>query len=112
MISETKQGTLDGRPVELREVNIGIALAANKAGEGDPFEVGLRVLVHSAYWAGSEERVFADRAAIDLWPMRMMREISELSNLASRLNLPRDAETQIVTNGSGEPRPSHLSPNA
>jgi hypothetical protein len=108
MMERTKQGTLDGREVELREVSAGVGIAANKTGDG--FESMMVVLVHSAHWADSGERVFKDRAAIDNeWPMRMLPEIMALGALAGDLNLDTERHKAAIaaeTNGAAA-IPSH-----
>lgn len=97
----TRQGTLDGREVELREVSAGVGIAANKT--GDAVESLLLILSHSAYWAGGGERVFKDRAAIDNeWPMRLLPEIMALAALAGDLNLDTEKRAPVQGNGSAE----------
>ena len=100
------QGTLDGRAVELREVSAGVGLAALKTGDGH--ESMFVVLVHSAHWADTGERVFKDRASIDdNWKMRHLPEIRLLAAAASELNLDVKPDAVVSTNGSGEALPSH-----
>jgi len=108
MLERIRSGLLDGRAVELREVSAGIGIMANKTGDG--FESMMLVLVHSAHWADSGERIFKDRASIDNeWPMRLLPEIIALASVSGELNLPQAADVveTTATNGTGVAHPSH-----
>lgn len=88
---EMPTATLDGRVVELRHVGFGVAMKAQKVAEttGDAVNSALVVLASSAHWQDSGERVFADVAAIEAWPMNQSMQIMELARLAGVVNDPR-----------------------
>jgi len=102
-MKRTLGGTLQGRAVELREVSIGVALEANKQGDG--FKSALFVLSQSAHWQDTGERVFASvQSILDDWPMIALTEINELATIAGQLNIG----TKVEPPASGEaPAPLH-----
>jgi len=82
----TKQGTLGGRAVELREVSLRVAYEASDQGSGR-FAL-LYVFVHSAHWADTGERIFKSiDEALDGMTMRQGNEINALAALAGELNM-------------------------
>jgi hypothetical protein len=100
-----KQGMLDGRAVELREVSLRVGIDAQA--QPTPFDGAMFVLSASAYWADTGERVFKDVAdVLDSMTMRLIREINTLSRLAQEVNKPDDLDAPPTTNGTGEAHPS------
>lgn len=91
MINGSEKGTLDGRAVELRPVGFGYALESNRIREEkDAMAAAKYICAMSAHWEDSGDRVFADGAAIDAWPMRDSLELIELINKAGQVNAPRE----------------------
>ena len=91
----TKQGTLGGRAVELREVSLRIGYEAGDQGGGRL--ALLYVFVHSAHWADTGERIFKTTdEALDSMTMRQGQEINALAALAGELNME---EPKPATNG-------------
>jgi len=107
---ETREGWLDGRAVQLRKVGIGVAIEANevRAETGNNFKAGIVIMAASAYWADTGERIFADKAAVEAWPMEDFGDIIALVTEATELNKAKDRSTgPKTTNGSGE----HVGPS-
>ena len=109
MLYPTETGILAGRAVELRAVGFGYAMESNRIREEqDAFAAAKFICSISAHWADTGERVFADAAAIDAWPMRDSMELVDLINKAGKVNTPRSPEP--LPNGADTTegaRPSH-----
>lgn len=101
-MKRTLGGTLQGRAVELREVSIGVALEANKQGDG--FRSALFVLSRSAFWQDTGEPVFLGvNDIIDNWPMIALSEINELATLAGQLNVGTKPDAPPGDEGAAAP---------
>lgn len=90
-MEDTATGTLAGRAVVLRSVGFGVALDAQAvlSATNDQFASALVVLVASAHWEDTGEKVFADVDAVKAWPMRDMGDLTALARAATDLNGPR-----------------------
>lgn len=98
----TKPGTLGGRAVELREVSLRVAYDASDQGGGRL--ALLYVMVHSAHWADSGERIFKTiDEALDGMTMRQGVEINVLAELAGDVNMEKP---KPATNGADTTSPS------
>jgi hypothetical protein len=111
MIYDNEKATLGGRAVELRNVGFGYALESNRIREEqDSWAATKYICAMSAHWADTGERVFADVAAIDAWPMRDSMDLIDLINKAGKVNSLREQGTSLA-NGAlkdeAAPRPSH-----
>lgn len=105
-----------GRAVEVRVVSLGVLLdsndiqeAANKKEPPDQFAGGFHVVAHALFWKDSGDRVFAKAADVRDVPAPYMRQLIDLTNLASQLSnqVAPDAVEAPTTNGNGhDPRPS------
>lgn len=106
----TEKGTLGGRAVELRAVGFGYAVESNRIREEtDAFTAAKYICALSAHWLDTGERIFADAAAIDAWPMRDSMDLIDLINKSGKVNTPRELGTPAVNGVAGEvaTRPSH-----
>lgn len=109
-MDETERGRLAGREVELRPVGFGYAMESNRIREEqDAWAAAKYICALSAHWADTGERVFADAAAVDAWPMRDSLQIVDLIRKSGSVNSPREDQAPIL-NGAGTDegaRPSH-----
>lgn len=101
------QHMLAGRAVELRVVSFGVLMQARKIiGRDDTQaeEASTLVLIHSAYWADTGERIF--RSVEDLnnnWTAADAGEIMHLIGEAAVLNRPK---MPTPTDENGAPQPA------
>lgn len=99
-------GTLNGRAVELRTAGFGAMLDAQAvlAATNDRFRMALVIMAASAHWADTGEKIFADLAAVEAWPMVDSRDLTALATLANEVNAPREtpAPNGAMTNGTGD----------
>jgi hypothetical protein len=102
---------LNGRMVELRLVGIGTGLAAMAVHGEDRRRAVNMILVDSAHWKDTGERVFDSVEAIDRWPMPDLLRVMRLGNEAWELNQPIDDEPVDKPNGSAAPQPELPSPS-
>lgn len=101
---------LDGRAVELRVVPFSVLLAARKfvddKGEPDGEKATILMLVHSAHWADSGERVFRSVDDVMNWPASSAMQLFTLITEAAAVNRPKATATNgAQPPGNGAPQP-------
>jgi hypothetical protein len=105
-----------GRPVEVRVVSLGVLLdsndiqeAASKKEPPDTFAGGFHVVAHALFWKDTGERVFAKAADVRDVPAPYMRQLIDLTNLASQLSnqvAPDAVEAPEAAPNGHDSRPS------
>lgn len=99
-MKRTAQGTLEGRAVELREVTLRVV--GDASDQGAPRLQLYYIMIHSAHWADSGERVFKSLDdLLDNMTISQTREVNELVGLAAGL-ADRQVPAPGPTNGTGE----------
>jgi hypothetical protein len=92
MIEMSRDAIFMDRAAEVRVVSLGVLLdsndaqeASNKSDKPDSFAGGFHVVAHALFWKDTGARVFATAEAVRDTPAPYMRQLIELTQVATEL---------------------------